>query len=1475
MSIKFYDNTTEFLEDEIIEETNVLFENDEKSKKDTIDEKDVLTERTTEENELTEEVKEVIDDETNVITDDLQIKEEEIEFIDDEPKFNREITITRSLENKFIQYTDDQFKNNVLLLCKNLCTIDNKISSINNLLKIYKKINNKKVLKLNDTNLVPIIEVKKKFFIYEEKLSNEVVEDALTINNSEFILQDYLENYFTKKQNILKSSTTKNDLKENKLYELERPFDYLDESESKRVKYSPEYDRDSITSCIFQNLDDYNQDDFKCVNILNQPINLEKFRLLTSKTLKLTNQYKPFSDDDNLVLYSGDNVRLVGYITKTPTDSQQDVKIFNLKEYYNDLNDMKENDQVNIYLNFKTNVKDNKYSGSITSIDGNIIKIKLGKEINFLNQKTDVLTYDKLNNYNYFYLYPTNEDKNIYYKNPLREDIVAFVFPEEDKDVKRNIEFILPNITELISYYDDFLNYKDLNDILNQHNFNVDDLDNNDIQEIITKMNKNITKFEKENKNTPSKGDKKYNFNTDNELYKFKEIPKFYTEYLEKNKSIDSNTNRLLYLQKQKDNGFYHFIEILKGVINEEYLLLKDVNYEKDLQSSRKEYAKLEKDLKDKNNDCEEIKISKFYYSEDSLKQDEGNKKELEGKYVLLTDDKNIYSTLYLMKSGNFVEQFKLSADEKNSIRICDGSYYFEKIKDNSCMYDEIEDICNKRNNVVNRRKLDILETQIEVTEGIKDFIENYDKYNKELLDLQNYYSNFNNNELTINQLEYNKVNKNKKYVGDENYINFDDVYNNFETSNDPFTIPLAEEDVTQETQKKDEEYNKIITKILNIVGFELSNEEINHIIKSIDFFIQILREQTINDYKKKNKDSKLSNKEIINKIYQNEIDLQESINRDLILIVLSMIIIIIQIQYPNIKLVKINQKSSKYFSLRGFPIEKVKEENKNKQLYVYVGNCILSNKELKDTINLSSKIFFNKIQITIKIILKKRNYYKTLLDKNINAFDTEDKPLKIKVWSGYKPEISINKEPKTLIGKYIYELYENINDDKIYKFNAFKKPLIENICCYSEITPELNYYDFFRGKINIKKYLNSINSDKDSSDTIKTIENFFNYYKKDGIKSNFDDIGIFDEIIDFKNISTRLDKIPKFSLEYYEYAEEFKNIISSHNKLKSDKFIVDILNNFGKDKKWEELSKKVSDLFINLVNHLKQNSTSYDDSITKKLETYLVTLRKDDDMIENKDLLVIKKILQQFITYKMSSIFNQIINNKKTPNNNKTLSDIIESNSSLLDSIINSNNNYNLNVETINLEDKKDTSISNITKNIYLLNYILLFMIYNIYTSILDIDDDEYINIDTIITRLETFMGSTEDQDIDKKVNILSDIILHILTEFVNNIENNLIDYEKLQSNMNDLREERKQKKIKYYNNLTIDDVDVLKKLKDIGHELEMNLNEYDEEREGENIDDGINPRHQEITNDDDDRDAFEIDYAGENDDELDYDDQ
>ena len=122
-------------------------------------------------------------------------------------------------------------------------------------------------------------------------------------------------------------------------------------------------------------------------------------------------------------------------------------------------------------LNIKTDKDDNKYSGSIISIEDDLIKIKLDSTINFLNKQTSTLTYNKTNDYNYFYIYPSTEQNNIYYKNPLNEEIIAFIFPEDDNNIQKNIKFISPNISELISYYDDFLNQEDINKILIQYNF--------------------------------------------------------------------------------------------------------------------------------------------------------------------------------------------------------------------------------------------------------------------------------------------------------------------------------------------------------------------------------------------------------------------------------------------------------------------------------------------------------------------------------------------------------------------------------------------------------------------------------------------------------------------------------------------------------------------------------------------------------------------------------------------------------------------------------------------------------------------------------------------------------------------------------------------------------------------------------------------------------------------------------------------
>ena len=919
MTIKFYNDTIDFLDEEILEDNVFYFE-----------ENVVKTKKVDEDTSPVDEDNRLVDQDTSPIIDDLIIKDDQIEFLDeiteDTKKFIKEITITKTIPNNFIQYTDDQFKNNILLLCKDLSSKDKRIKNVNNLLKIYKFITQNKIIKYPDKNLYPIIDIKKKFFLEET--------DNIISNNNELIIKDSILSYFDKKNKII-NSTSSDDIREKQLYDLEKPFISLNDTETNKIKYTPLFDRDALTKCIYNNIENDNFDNFdnfECVNIYNKPIYLSDFRLLTNRNIKLNKDVvKP--------LYNGDNVRLVGYITKIPMEYNK-IRTFNISRYFEDIKDMKENDKINIYLNVKTNIKDNKYSGKINSINENIIEIILNKEIDFLNKKTKKLIYNLENDYNHFYIYPQYEETNIYYKNPLNEEIIAFIFPEDaiKDDNNKYLAFILPNIKELISYYDHFINYIDVSILLSSHNFDINSLHNDDIQDIYDIINKNIEKNSSKNINLKKIDNKKYNFKTDNILFNIDKLPEAYLDYLEKNTSIDSNENRLIFLEKQPDYGFSHFIGILKNEIDTDYNNLKSLDYDKDLENFKKEHKKLESEQTKFKDDCSQIKIHKLYYNEQYFKDDEGNKKLYEGKYVLLNDENNVYSILYLMKNGSWEKQFILNNAEKNTIKVCDGTYYFEKIQNNICVYDNIDDLCKKKNELVVKRKIEILEHQIEITENIKDFIENFDEYKKELNNTQEYYKKFINNEVEINQINYNTPIKNKNYVGDENYINFDEVYNNFEIPNDPFYQPLIDNQQPlsdTELKKKDEQYYKKVEKILNSIGFGLSHEDINHITKAIDYFVIILHENNINDYKKKNKEQTLTNNEIMRKIYKDDIEREEAINRDILIIIASMIVIIIQIQYPNVKLIKKHNKCSKHYSLRGFPIET--SENKLSQLYVYV----------------------------------------------------------------------------------------------------------------------------------------------------------------------------------------------------------------------------------------------------------------------------------------------------------------------------------------------------------------------------------------------------------------------------------------------------------------------------------------------------------------------------------------------------------
>lgn len=1500
-SIKFYNSDTEFEDDILIDEDdNVEFVNV-STKTDETENKIDKTDKTDKKEE----------DEINIID---EIKDDEIEYVDDVTDefrdFIKTVKITRVVNSDYVDYTDDQFKNNILLLTKDNVESINTISNVNNLLSVYNNLKNKKTDKLSDKLFYPIISIKKKLFL----IDTEKYTDSVVYNNNNSLVKSNITEYLSKNKNINYSGDSY-EVKQNRLYELERPFDTLTDNETNGFKYIPEFNRDAITDCIDENVNNFNFEDFKCVDILNNPRKLDKFRILSKKTYKI-------NDEDIRQLYSGDQVRIVGYINKIPAgnkddkdskDKDQKIKVFDLEQYYNDISDMKEGDDILIKLTINNDNEDHK--GKIISIKDDLINIKLDKKVLFIdNKKTDLFIYDTNSSLNYFTLYNANEKQNIFNKISLfnPDAIILFKFPEvfNEEEYQKYLSLIFPNLKELLLNHTNFINYQELNGLLDKYNFDINNLDKQDIDTINIKLNENIKKYNQENKQDLKviKTDKKkYNFKSSNQL--LDNFPEHYNDYLDNESYKDNNINRFIYLSKQQDKGFFHYITEMKKTLQKELEDIKDIDFDKELKLFETEYTKLELEKKKyKPDDCKQIKIEKFYYSNDSLEKDEGKKKHYENKYVILNDG-NIVLTVYQMNNGNWVKQFNLEQNERDNIKFCDGAYHYKKLDKNICMYDDISSLCKKRDEFINRQNLNKLLIQINIIKELKDFSSNFKKYNKSLDNILDKYKITTHNSRDVKQITYEKSVSDKKYIGDENFIDFDSIYNNFEVMNDPFYVPIDVQDTGNTIEDKKNEYEKLINKILNIIGFQINDAEIKHIIKSIDNINQKILQKKISEAKNQNKEYKnLSDKEVITKLYNNKAEQRSDIHRNVIFIIASMLIIIIQIQYPNVKLVSLSQKCSKFFSLLGYPIEKASKENMKKQLYVYVGCCIFIG--LKDELNnISNNLVLTKIQQIIRIILKERPYYITLLKKNIKIYDAvKEKIFKIKVWSGYKPELTIKKEPVTTVGKYVYKLSQNMNKDKIYKYDYLKRPLINNICCYNKINKDLNYYTYYNTKFNDKDTLIENIKNNEKNVGVDITETFFNLIKNTGFNYNFDSDYIFnpDDELKFNNLD--LYESDKFDTsEYFDYPNVFNKLFENNKIINDDTTVTDLLdnNNFNDDNKWGNISTEIQSLFNKLIEFTKIYAINFDDDIVKDLDSYFVTLRTDKGTIDIKNLLNIKNITQKWITYKTSYLLSKIINYKKVDINNPILNNILSENdkNKINDIIDNTDkeligfnnsitendtiknnfnsklNNFSIDAYKINLDDnsKEDKNINNITKNIYLLNYLFIKIIYNIYTLILtQSEENENIPIGAIFDRINVFISSEEmDDNKTSQLTLIANMVHYILKQYRDTIKNNLIHNDDLQSTINSLREDKKQRQIRYFENLTLDDVDAHKLLKEIGHRIDIN-EDYTEDKEVQDLIVDNPDNQQDIIFGEEIQDNDMLtnnDYQGENPDDLDDD--
>ena len=1431
---KFYDETTIFLDEIILNDTNIIF--------DTLQ---ILT------------IPPKVSDKDKLVNFD---KDKSIEF-KDIPRKKFLLTIKKEKQNEYIQYSDNQFKNNLIILYKNFSNDNDKIKIADDLLDIYNNLSIDKKKHLLDNNINPIINVNKIF-----TLNNN---ESYNIEINESIEKEELETYFSEMENIKNSRSTYEN-KMNRLFELFKPFiddnDFL--NNLNYSKYIPLFDRDSISHCILNN----NQD---CVDLDNNKIDIEKFRLLSNRIFKL-------NKNRTLTLYNGDNVKLLGYISSFPKN--KNFRKFDMSKYYNDIEQLEINDKVKIYFNITNDtIKENNYNinGTIISIKNSKIDIELDKSIILKDEiKTNKLSYYKNNNFNNFYIYLEEEEDNIYFKKQLIDDLesIAFQFPEseqkinikDDPNYQKYLSFILPNITELISYYNNFFNFEDIQEILNNYSYNINNLHKDDIEIIYNKFKSNIEKYENLNKDSiknlsivKKTESKKQEIKLDKINQKILNIDN--TPYEEYNKNyIDNIENRILYFNKQKDLGYSHYLELLINSLESKINDIQDEDFNKQLENFRGEKKNLEREIKKyKDIECNTIEIHKFYHNENDFNNDQG-KQELNNKYVILNTANGI-SILYIMKNGSWNRENIIDSNDVDSIKYCDGVYYYKKIKENICMYDDLESLCQKRDHITNKRKLEIIELQIEIIVDLISFKKHNKSYIKELKKYKENLKNITNIESTFEQVKYIKKRKLGNYIGDAEYIDVDKIYNNMEQFNEQEYTPIP---FLESTKQKDIPYRdtnnfKLIENILDILGFNFKDLEKIHIYKCIDYFSDILLKTTINNYKKQNnkKTKELDNNQILRKIYNNDDEINKIINRNLILIISSMIVILFQILYPDIEInITDTVLENKYFSIKGFPIDTDKDNNSDKQLYKYVYYII--NKKYSNKYDLHNTP--KKLKQIINIILKNRKEYNILLKKNKLVIETEQKKLNPKVWSEFRPNLNMKDEPNNNIGKYIYEIFDKINqkNNKLYKNNILNKPLVLNICCLEKINLQLNYYNYFKDT-NISDYLHDIKS----SNTL-VINEFFINILKNNFRTSFDNSEIFNSNFDKNN--KLLDKPEFFNLNYFNYKQKINNIIASqkNKQIKNDKLLIELIENMDDNRKWNSFTKKIKELFdkiINFTNIHNLEDKDIDSLIITDLNKYIVSL----EGLNNEDLMNIKNIQIKFITNRIPTILSKIFNNyypikaNKNYLNNEQKEKIlnINKNDNLLNfakklqnrdefkNIVFSNKllNTKINILLLNLKNNgNNNEINNITKNIYILNYIFLVILLYIYSYLIDNNDDsEEFNIDSLLNNIDLFINTNKtDINLSSTLTLVADIVYYILIDYRNTIKNQLIDYDDLQSRMDELREKSKMNKLKKQADLNIEDRIIVKQLKDFtGRD-----NIYNPEATNTNVNNGDNPRNDSI---------------------------
>ena len=249
------------------------------------------------------------------------------------------------------------------------------------------------------------------------------------------------------------------------------------------------------------------------------------------------------------VIYAGDDVDIVGYFNHVNQD-ETIYEDFDVGEYIQNIESIKENDDVTLYFN-NFNSHQDIAEGKVSYVSQSLINI-------IITGSTNIMVYKKDQYSNFFYIYPKDYNKFKYSKLELSKTNIKFNNHEHIQS------FINPSsLSELIYVYKDHNKLFNLDDIqkhiLNSYSLNQFDID----------IQNNTTLTRLFTHSLPTR--KKPIFQIKGTLNKketFIPLLDMVGQKYHSLKTIDQNLTRFSFLKKMNDFGMTYFLNKMKSFIN-------------------------------------------------------------------------------------------------------------------------------------------------------------------------------------------------------------------------------------------------------------------------------------------------------------------------------------------------------------------------------------------------------------------------------------------------------------------------------------------------------------------------------------------------------------------------------------------------------------------------------------------------------------------------------------------------------------------------------------------------------------------------------------------------------------------------------------------------------------------------------------------------------------------------------------------